>query len=66
MVELTTTWLSSIIDNAPYLAGAVVAIVAMWKELKECRKGNERIAQRLLDHIIEARVQDVANRASRH
>lgn len=56
MIEILTNWLSSMIDNAPYLFGAVIAIAAMWKELRECRRGNEAIAQRLLDHVIETRI----------
>lgn len=62
MLEIMTGWLSGIIDNAPYLAGAVIAMAAMWKELRACHQGNERIAQRLLDHIIEARLDNASRR----
>lgn len=58
MSEVFTAWLTSMIDNAPYLVGAVFAITALWRELNKCHEGNEAIKDRLLNHIMEERLKD--------
>ena len=55
MLDVITAWLASMIDNAPYLVGAAIAMFAMWRELRECHQGNNEIANRLLDHLIDQR-----------
>lgn len=55
MESVLTTWFASMVDNAPYLAGAAIAMWAMWKELKQCHEGNKRVADTLLDYVMEYR-----------
>lgn len=51
MINVITAWLASMLDNAPYLVGAVIAIWAQWRELRECHL-------RLFDYLEERREND--------